>query len=257
MLKSDRHDVTIIVNGHREGLLAGPSISSMLEARAEAIRTGLSTEVVAVLDRSDDVTCEVFRQAGIEDLKIITTDYGDPGLARNRGAQEASGRYVTFLDADDLWGFNWISAAFRFADEHDQPIIAHSEVNVVFGEVNNIWVHADSASEGFDPTYLMVGNYWDAMSLTERRIMLEYPFVANNLKAGYGHEDWDFNNRTLLAGIQHRPVPNTVHFKRRRANSQMARCSQSDVVPWITDVYTCRAPERRANRGGNPEQLRT
>jgi hypothetical protein len=99
----------------------------------------------------------------------------------------------------------------------------------------------------------MVGNYWDAMSFTERRIILDYPFVANDLKAGYGHEDWDFNNRTLLAGIQHRPVPNTVHFKRRRANSQMARCSQSDVVPWITDVYASRAPGRRANGVGNSE----
>lgn len=240
MLRPDPVDVTIVVNGHREGLLAGPSIASMLAARREAVEQGLSVEVVAVLDKSDELTLEVFRQAGIRDLKIISTELGDPGLARNAGAQEASGRFVAYLDADDLWSFNWITAAFRFADEHHGPVIAHSEVNVVFGDVSNIWVHADSTAAGFDPSYLTIGNYWDAMCFTERRIMLEHAFIANNLKAGFGHEDWDFNNRTLLAGIPHRPVRDTVHFKRRRAGSQMARCSQNDVVPWITDIYSTR-----------------
>lgn len=230
-------DVSIVINAHREGLLAGPSIGSMMEARSHAEALGLKTEVIAVLDRSDRLTSTVFAEASVRGMRIVETDYGDPGLARNRGADEATGRYIAYLDADDLWSFNWISEAHRFVEAHDGPVIAHSEVNIVFGETSNIWVHADSASEGFDASYLAIGNYWDAMCFTLRETMLTHPFKANDLKGGYGHEDWHFNCVTLLAGIHHRPVPDTVHMKRRRAGSQMARCSQNDVVPWITDVY--------------------
>ena len=237
-MSSKMVDVSVVINAHREGLLAGPSIASMMEARANAEARGLSIEVIAILDRADMLTSNVFREAEIPGMRIVETDYGDPGLARNRGAEEAVGRYLTYLDSDDLWSFNWISEAHLFAKEHDGPVVAHSEVNIVFGEVSNIWVHADSASEAFDPSYLAIGNYWDAMCFTLREIMIEHPFKANDLKAGYGHEDWHFNNCTLLSGIHHRPVPNTVHMKRRRAGSQMARCSQNDVVPWITDIYS-------------------
>lgn len=236
-MRLQKIDVSIVINAHREGLLAGPSIASMIEAREHAEAHGLTTEVIAILDRADRFTSTVFAEAEVPGIRIIATDYGDPGLARNRGAEEGVGSYVTYLDADDLWSFNWITEAHRFLEAQDGPVIAHSEVNIVFGEVSNIWVHADSMAEGFDTSYLAIGNYWDAMCFTLRQTMLDHPFKGNDLKGGYGHEDWHFNNCTLLAGIHHRPVPDTAHMKRRRAGSQMARCSQNDVVPWITDVY--------------------
>ena len=240
-VKADSARITVVMNGHHEGLLAGPSIASYLEARAHAEANGLSIETVVVLDRPDDLTLRVFNEAVIADAQIFETDFGDPGLSRNFGAVRGTGMYVTYLDADDLWSFNWITEAHRFVEAQAKRIIAHSEMNIVFGEVNNIWIHADSEAEGFDPAYLAIGNYWDAMNFTHREIMLEYPFVQNDLKNGYGHEDWLFNNVTLLAGIPHRPVPGTLHMKRRRAGSQMARCAENDVVSRITDVYTLHA----------------
>lgn len=239
-------DVTAIINGHREGLLGGPSIASFQEARAHAAANGLTTEAVIVLDRADALTLRVFQQADLAGARIFETDFGDPGLARNFAALRAEGQHVTYLDADDMWSFNWITEAHRFVSSQSRPVVAHSEMNIVFGDVSNIWIHADSDADGFDPTYLAIGNYWDAMCFTLRQIMLDHPFKANDLKAGYGHEDWHFNNATLLAGIAHRPVPGTVHMKRRRAGSQMARCSQNDVVPWITDVYTLNPAVRAA-----------
>ena len=81
-----------------------------------------------------------------------------------------------------------------------------------------------------------VGNYWDALCLAPRAVFIDHPFRQNNIKAGYGHEDWHWNNLTLAAGIAHRPVPGTVHFKRRRDGSQMEICDKGDVVVYPTEI---------------------
>lgn len=236
-MSAENRKIVAVMNGHREGLLAGPSIASFLEAVQHAEDNGLTIQTVVVLDRPDDLTTSLFEEAALPGAQIILTDYGDPGLARNRGAEAGDGEFVTYLDADDLWSFNWITEAYRFVERYDNRVVAHSEMNIIFGEQHNVWIHADSEAPGFDPSYLAIGNYWDAMLFTQRSVMLDFPFMKNDLKEGYGHEDWHFNNVTYLAGIPHRPVPGTVHMKRRRGGSQMARCADSDVVPWQTEVY--------------------
>jgi hypothetical protein len=109
-------------------------------------------------------------------------------------------------------------------------------MNVVFGTTRAIWWHADSEAAGFDMDFQRVGNYWDAMCLAPREVFVAYPFRQNAIKAGYGHEDWHWNNVTLAAGIAHRPVPGTVHFKRRRVGSQMEMCDKGDVVVYPTAI---------------------
>jgi hypothetical protein len=47
-----RTDVSIIVNGHREGLVAVPSIRSAALARACAVKVGIAVETIYVLDLS-------------------------------------------------------------------------------------------------------------------------------------------------------------------------------------------------------------
>ena len=56
------------------------------------------------------------------------------------------------------------------------------------------------------------------------------PYVKNDMKRRFGHEDWHWNEVTLSAGIAHRPVAGTVHFKRRRKASQSVLCESNDVI---------------------------
>ena len=190
--------------------------------------------------------------AGVSAGGIVFTDHGDPGLARNRGVAASHGDFVTFLDADDLWSFNWLAEAHAFSSAASKPLVAHSEMNILFGEKSYIWLHRDSESPDFDPGYLSVGNYWDAMAFAPRQIYLDHPYKANALDAGYGHEDWHWNCVTLLAGHAHRPVPGTVHMKRKRRNSQESRCAGNDVVIWPTDLLRYETQDRLAaqQRGG-------
>lgn len=229
-------DITAILTCHREGLLLGPSLASFREAIEQACASGASVEALIAMDRGDTLTSKILQSSASAGCRVLETDCGDPGQTRNAAASDAQGKYVAFLDGDDLWSSNWLEEALRFSINEAGPVICHSEVNVVFGNAQQMWFHADSKAPGFQPDYLRIGNYWDAMCFTKREIMTAYPFRQNNLSGGFGHEDWHWNNMTLCAGIHHRPVPGTVHFKRRRKGSQMEKCDERDVVCHATEL---------------------
>lgn len=232
-------DISAIFTAHQEGLLVGPSLCSFNASIETARAVGLCIEPIIVLDRCDALTSSLFKR-GADDYgyKIIANDDGDPGLSRNRGIQESRGNFVTFLDGDDLWSANWLTKSYEFCRKSDYPIIGHSECNLVFGGDHHIWIHVDSNASYFEYDYLRVNNYWDAMTFAAREIYLTHPFKKNDLSAGFGHEDWHWNCVTVEHGIAHRPVPGTLHAKRRRPGSQSARCAESDVVIWPTPLST-------------------
>ncbi|MCF1467877.1 glycosyltransferase [Agrobacterium vitis] len=236
--------VTAVINGHREGLLAGASILSFREAVEHARSAGLHVETLIILDRPDTVTTAIFNENPVGPREIVLTEYGDLGLARNRAVEEATGEFVGFLDADDLWSVNWLTAAYNYSRSQSKPFVAHSEFNVVFGSARNFWMHVDSEATDFDPGHLGIGNYWDSMSFAPRDLYLAHPFERASFGEGFGYEDWHWNCETLLAGIAHRPVPDTMHFKRRRANSLLSMCAEKDVVPWPTDIVRYETVER-------------
>lgn len=229
-------NISAIITAHCEGLLAGPSLKSFSEATEAARKAGLSVETIVVLDSPDQLTREIFEEHGACGAQVLIFDGADPGLSRNFGVSQAVGEHVAFLDADDLWSSNWLVKAHQFCTSEPGNLIAHSELNLIFGDRRCWWWHADSQSPEFDPSYLRIKNYWDALIFSRREILIQFPYRKNDLKAGYGYEDWDWNCITLGAGIPHRPVPGTVHMKRARRGSQSALCDENDVMTWPSEI---------------------
>lgn len=241
-------DVTAIITGHREGLICGPSIASAQEAIGHACQQGIAVEAIVVLDAPDDLSISMFQDCQSWCRKLVVTDYRDPALTRNRGVREAEGRFITFLDADDLWSFNWIARAYSLCSASDKEVVIHSEINVIFGGTSQLWLHVDSESPYVDLNYLQIGNYWDALAFARRDTYLTHPFQKNDFDAGFGHEDWHWNCLTIAAGITHWPAPGTVHMKRRRKGSQSAHANDKDVVPWRNPVSAYDWPGGRGQR---------
>ncbi|MBN8993890.1 MAG: glycosyltransferase [Rhizobiales bacterium] len=93
-----RPDVSIVMpvfNGAR-----------FIEAAIASLQTqeGVSAEIIVVDDGSSDGTVDVVRRLAARDGRISLVEQPHRGVsaARNSGLRVASGRYVTFLDADDL-----------------------------------------------------------------------------------------------------------------------------------------------------------
>lgn len=224
-------DISVIITAHREGLISSQSARSAEEAIAAAAAVGLRCETIVVLDNADELTRSILQSALADCARFVETSEGDPGEARNRGVAAARGRVVAFLDADDLWSQNWLSEGFAMISRRP-GVIAHSACNLVFGRKRLLWWHPDSETALFDESYLDWTNCWDALTIARTEIYKQFPFRKNNLALGFAHEDWHWNIVTLRAGIPHKPVPNTMHFKRARLGSQMERADRATGVPW-------------------------
>jgi teichuronic acid biosynthesis glycosyltransferase TuaG len=78
---------------------------------AEAIgsvlaQTYTNLELIVVDDCSDDTTARIAREFSDKDARVrVIQSEGNsgPGPARNVGIANARGRYIAFLDSDDLW----------------------------------------------------------------------------------------------------------------------------------------------------------
>lgn len=101
--------------------------------RPEALRLALesvfgqsfqSFRVYVILDNcSDERTAEVVEEFKGRDLRIASfraEDYGLSGVAdaRNLGVRLAEGKYIAFLDSDDVWFPNHLEDSVRYHEHH-------------------------------------------------------------------------------------------------------------------------------------------
>ncbi|MCF3623160.1 glycosyltransferase family 2 protein, partial [Planktothrix agardhii] len=83
-------------------------------------------ELIVINDGSQDATLEIL--SSIQDPRLRILSYSNAGLAssRNRGITEATGEYISFLDADDLWTPDKLEAQFQALEEHPEAAVAYS-----------------------------------------------------------------------------------------------------------------------------------
>ncbi|WP_035795606.1 glycosyltransferase family 2 protein [Butyrivibrio sp. WCD3002] len=96
-------------------------------------------EMILVLDSSNDNSEEIIREmaSGDERIKLICKEKNEgAAAARNDGIDAAEGRYIAFLDADDIWdpykldkelafmkdnNAGFVFTAYEFGDENAKP----------------------------------------------------------------------------------------------------------------------------------------
>jgi hypothetical protein len=227
-------DITITIIFHREGAFADPALASLGDQVNVARAAGLTVETQAILDRADEPTRHIVAARGQWIDTVEEVSFGDLGLARNAGTRLAHGRFLSFLDGDDLWGENWLRAAFEAAIAPATPpvVIWHPEHLYVFSESGldgapeaptqsfHSIMHSSDTAE-FDPMLLVFGNLWSANAFAPRELHLRFPYRAVDRARGLGVEDWSWNLETLGAGIPHRVVPCAVHLIRRRRSASL------------------------------------
>ncbi|MGO7154570.1 glycosyltransferase family 2 protein [Rhizobium leguminosarum] len=73
--------------------------------RSAGRQTYRNLEIIVVNDGSTDDTARVVEQVALADsrIRLLSTPNRGVAAARNTGIREAAGRFVAFLDADDLW----------------------------------------------------------------------------------------------------------------------------------------------------------
>lgn len=190
-----------------------------------AEKMGIACSVLVVLDRPTPESRHFFMNFadGRAQMRVLEVACGDPGLSRNHGVRHALSEYVFFLDADDLIGESWLARGVGTLIQAGGKCIAHTEYCVVFDSSWSFWKKHSSSCEAFDASALVENNCWDIGCGASRELLLRYPFHPTAPSSGFGYEDWHLYCQTLADGIEHRVVPKTVYFARRkRGRSQLA-----------------------------------
>jgi hypothetical protein len=212
-------DLTLVVTAHDETLLCGPTMRSGDLAVAEARARGYTVETIVALDNATPATNDYFHQPRFDHWERWEVHEGDLGRARNAIVPQTKGRYIAFLDADDLFSENWLAegiAALDAAAQREERAIAHPELNVVFDGHKAVRQNVDSSSPLFSPHLLYVRNCYDSLCMSPREAHLAVPYVLRDISKGLSYQDWQFAIQTLSRGWRHLVVQDTIIFKRRR-----------------------------------------
>ena len=128
-MKMEERKISIIVPVYNGAQFLEETVASVRR------QTWQNWELLLVDDCSKDQSYEIMKRLAAEDPRIVPLrqeQNGGAARARNRGVMEASGRYIAFLDADDLWmpdklshemafmdraGAGFVFSGYEFADE--------------------------------------------------------------------------------------------------------------------------------------------
>lgn len=110
--------VSVIMPSYNTGRFIAESIRSVL------LQTYNNWELIIVDDCSSDDTMDVLRDVVLETqcadrIRIIRNEKNcGAAVSRNRALREARGKYIAFLDSDDLWASNKLEAQICFMEEN-------------------------------------------------------------------------------------------------------------------------------------------
>ena len=232
-------DVTCVVVGHRESHVITATIKSVLRASEYANQCGASTEVLIVLDDPNDDTSSVVGTFESEGCFIENVFYKDLANSRNHASRIANGKYIAFIDGDDLWSRSWVISSLLMSQSYKNCVL-HPQYNIYFGDMHpHVLNHVDMEDNDFVRDAILRENYWTALSFSEKRIYQENPYIKNEIRNGFGYEDWTWNVETISKGIKHHTVDGTCHFIRRNTgvDSLLNLTNSSRSLPTILPIY--------------------
>jgi glycosyltransferase involved in cell wall biosynthesis len=185
--------VSVIIPTFNRAHLLPETLQSVL------YQTFVDLEVLVVDDGSTDETEQIVHRLG--DSRIIyiyQVHSGLPAVARNTGLRQARGKYIAFLDSDDLWLPEKLASQVEYME-------AHPELGLTF---TNAYVFRDSPEQSapgrlmLRPNMALSGQVFDRLYgqplILNLTVMLRASVIAEvgffdedpRLKANEDYEYW-------------------------------------------------------------------
>jgi glycosyltransferase involved in cell wall biosynthesis len=146
------------------------------------------TEIIIVDDGSTDHdTLQKLEQLKQFNYTVIHQVNGGPGKARNKGIENATGKYILPLDADNKLHPDYINKAIPFLEKNVADIVYAAPF--FFGDTSI--KKRQFKVRPFDDLGLVTGNYADACAVFKKEVWVKNGGYDECMPS-YGFEDWDF-----------------------------------------------------------------
>jgi glycosyltransferase involved in cell wall biosynthesis len=180
-------------------------------------------ELVVVDDGSTDDSAQIARSFG-ERLLCVSAPPRGAGAARNHGVDLATGEFLAFIDADDLWPRTRLAVMLDAFRRRPQPDLVFGRqlffpgeseaVTALMGNTLLLRRHLFARVGGFAPEW-RVGEFMEwvlrARDLNLREVMLEdvvlHRRVHPDSLTAQGHGDYGDYARILRASLARRRSP--------------------------------------------------
>jgi glycosyltransferase involved in cell wall biosynthesis len=164
-----------------------------------------SLEVIVVDDGSTDNVAALL-SAGFPSVRYHRQEHAGLSAARNAGLALATGRWIGFLDADDLWAPDKLKRQLEYLG-------AHPEIEAVFGHIRQFYTPEEEAKVRQAHRYsqeVLPGLHADTMLISAEAMRRVGPF---NPQVAMG-EFLDWFARAEEAALAYTMLPDVLAFRR-------------------------------------------
>jgi glycosyltransferase involved in cell wall biosynthesis len=179
--------VSVIVPAYNAQAFIGGTIQSVIN------QTYPDWEMLIVDDGSTDETAEVVKTYLSDSrIKYIYQANQERSAARNHGIRRAAGKYIAFLDADDLWLPDKLRRQVDCLDNH--PEVGLCFTGRKFINSKGIPIHTRKITVPFDKdqfTELLKCNFIANSAVMAARTVFDQVGLFDESLPAFGSEDWD------------------------------------------------------------------
>jgi len=222
-------NVSVVIPCFNLGAYLDEAVQSVLE------QTYADFEIVIVDDGSDDpATCHLLTSYLRPKTRIIRTENRGLAEARNGGLNEARGRYVSFLDADDAYERRFLERTVGCLQREPATAFASCWLSA-FGDASFTWRPESCAF----PELLAEDTVCTA-ALIRREVLLALGGFDPQMPLA-GYEDWELAVRLVACGHQGKIIPEQLFRYRIRSGSMTEMCAAPEnhalLVAYIVDKH--------------------
>jgi hypothetical protein len=222
-------NISVIVPVFNSEKYLGEALESVL-AQAEKI-----LEILVVDDGSTDRSAEVARS--FPKVRLLRQENSGPASARNRGIAEAKGRWLAFIDGDDLWAPTAIDRLLRPFESDPGTEMTIGRMRAVSEKVRR----EDGELEFLGPAS---SNFGFGVSLIRREVFERVGPIDSSYQRG---EDTEWCARARENGVRIQLIEDVVLYNRRHTLN-MTRQPQPSLTLKIVKQSLDR---RRKEAGGS------